>query len=209
MTSKKSKFTEEEADRINKVQSDFFSDLIHVFDPPLPEGVPERLNKIVAVAGIEPENVVMDVGSGTGILIPLIRKYTPKTIYANDLSQAMLDHLSAQYPFVHTIVGDVRNVALPDESLDVVFMNACYPNIVDKDKSNANISRMLKVGGRVVISHPMGKAFIDTLKNHSPFPLDDFPDDATARTYFRPYGFEVVTFIDETQFYLLLLEKQQ
>jgi len=200
--------TDQEIDRLNKIQRDFFSGLIHVFDPPLPEGVPERLEKIVAVAAIRKGDVVLDVGSGTGVLVPLIGQYEPKTIYASDLSRAMLEHLTRQYPFVQAIVGDIRNVLLPDCSVDVVFMNACYPNIIDKIKSLGNIARMMKSKGRMVVSHPMGKSFIHTLKKRSPFPLDNFPDRLEAERQFQPQGFDVVGFIDETDLYILLLVKK-
>jgi len=30
------------------------------------------------------------------------------------------------------ITGKARDLALPDLSIDAVFINACYPNIVDK-----------------------------------------------------------------------------
>jgi hypothetical protein len=51
----------------------------------------------------------------------------------------------------------------------------------------------------------MGKSFIDSLKERSPFPLDDFPDKAEAQTLFEPYGFHVEVFRDEPYLYILLL----
>jgi len=200
--------SEEEIQRINKLQRDFFSELIHVFDPPLPEGVPERLEKIVASAKIAKGDVVLDVGTGTGILIPLIQLYEPKTIYACDLSDVMLAHLQEQYPYAKTIAEDVRDVTLPDESIDVVFLNACYPNIVDKHRSFENISRMMKPGGRMVISHPLGKSFIELLKERSPFPLDDFPEKAEAKALLEPYEFHIQGFIDEPKLYILVAAKR-
>lgn len=200
--------TKDEIRKINQVQRDFFSGLIHVFDPPLPEGVPERLEKIVASARINTGDSVLDVGSGTGILIPLIRAYEPRTIFACDLSEAMLAHLRKQYPYALAIAADVREISLPDNSMDVVMMNACYPNIVDKDSSIANISRMMKPNGRMVISHPMGKSFIDSLKEKSPFPLDDFPQRSEAQDLFEPYGFEIQDLIDEPRLYILVAVKK-
>ncbi len=193
--------------RINRVQGDFFSELIHVFDPPLPEGVPERLDRIVASGGVQAEDVVLDVGAGTGVLIPYVESYHPKQIYACDLSKAMLDHLGTKHPFVQVIVADVRQIELPAENVDVIFLNASYPNIADKHGTFINLSRMLKPNGRLVISHPLGKSFIDRLKDRSPFPLDDFPDRSEAETLLAPYGLAVDRYIDESELYLLVARK--
>jgi len=200
--------SEEEIKRINQVQRGFFSDLVHVFDPPLPEGVPERLEQIVASAEINKKDSVLDVGSGTGILIPLIQVYEPEIIFALDLSEIMLARLKEHYPYAHAIAADLRDLTLPEDSIDVVFMNACYPNIVDKDRSFANIGRMMKSGGRMVISHPMGKSFIDALKEKSPFPLDDFPEQPEAERLLEPHGFEIQRFVDEARLYILVATKR-
>ncbi|NVM23554.1 MAG: class I SAM-dependent methyltransferase [Desulfobacterales bacterium] len=201
--------TEEEVQRINRLQRDFFSKLPHVFDPPLPEGVPERLEQIVATADIAKGDVVLDVGTGTGILVPLIQEYEPKTIFACDLSELMLVRLKKHYPYAKTIEQDVRDLSLPDDSVDVIFINACYPNIVDKHRSFGNISRMMKPGGRMVISHPMGKSFIDHLKDKSPFPLDDFPEKSRAKALLEAYGFDIIDFIDEPNLYVLAATKRR
>ena len=200
--------TEAEVQEINHRQRDFFGKLIDVFDPPLPEGVPERLDRIVAAGRISDGEVVLDVGTGTGILVPLIQRYDPETIFACDLSGAMLAHLKEQYPYAKTLAGDIRDVRLPDQSVDVVFLNACYPNIIDKAGSFQNIFRMMKPGGRMVLSHPMGKSFIDALKEKSPFPLDQFPSRFEAEEALqRSFGFLVDEFIDEPELYILVVVK--
>jgi cyclopropane fatty-acyl-phospholipid synthase-like methyltransferase len=66
--------SEEEVQRINRLQRNSFDKLYQVFEPPLPEGVPERLEKIVAHGKITRGDTVLDMGSGTGILMPIIGK---------------------------------------------------------------------------------------------------------------------------------------
>jgi ubiquinone/menaquinone biosynthesis C-methylase UbiE len=207
MTSFK-KVSEEEIRRINRLQRNTFDELYHLFEPPLPDGVPERLEKIVAEGKIKAGDTVLDVGTGTGILIPIINKYDPGHIYACDLSEAMLVQLSSKrLPNVETILADVRDLGLPADSVDVVFINACYPNIVDKTGAFHSLSRMMTPEGRMVISHPLGKSFIRSLSARTTFPLDDFPDRSDAQVLFKPFGFEIETFIDEPKLYILVVSK--
>jgi SAM-dependent methyltransferase len=201
-------FSEEEIQKINRLQRDLFDKLYHLFEPPLPDGVPERLEKIVACAEIAKGATVLDVGSGTGILVPLIQKRKPQRIYACDLSEAMLAQLSKNYPHVETILADVRDLTLPEGCIDVVIINACYPNIVDKAGAFTNIGRMLKPKGRIVISHPLGKGFIHSLKDSVPFPLDDFPEEPEADALLKVFGFEIERFIDEPELYILVAAKK-
>jgi SAM-dependent methyltransferase len=201
------KSTLKEIERINRLQRQHFNELFHLFEPPLPEGVPERLEKIVAQGNIIKKDVVLDVGSGTGILIPIIRKYDPVQIYACDLSEKMLEQLNNNYPEVKTVRSDIKDLALPDSKMDVVFINACYPNIVDKETAFKNIARMIKPGGRMVISHPLGKAFVKKLTRNAPYPLDEFPDKIEAENLFYPFGFNIIEFVDEPKLYILAAVK--
>jgi len=195
-----------EVERINRLQQERFDPLVDAFEPPLPPGVPERLKQIVAAAEIEAGEVALDVGSGTGILIPLIRAFRPGRIIACDLSSKMLARLQSNYAGVETLQSDVRDVGLPQSSVDVVFINASYPNIADKAGAFSNLSRMAKPGGRLIISHPLGRQFVQILKQSAPYPLDEFPTRSEVQDLFAPYGFEIASLVDERALYILVLK---
>ena len=199
---------EKEIERLNRLQRERFDKLVDLFEPPLQDGVPERLERIVAEAEIRKGEIVLDVGTGTGILIPVIKKYRPRRIYACDLSGEMLKQLRKNYPGVETILSDVRDLTLPVASINVVIINACYPNIVDKAGAFKNLARMMMPMGRLIISHPLGKRFVNRLRRNSLFPFDDFPDKSNAEKLFTPYGFRVQTLVDEPELYILYISRR-
>jgi hypothetical protein len=67
----------------------------------------------------------------------------------------------------------------------------------------------MKPAGRLIISHPLGRGFIDTLKKNAPYPLDDFPDASEAQGLLAPYGFDIQSFVDEPELYILTAAKQR
>jgi SAM-dependent methyltransferase len=196
--------TPEQIEEDNKLQQLYFNEHVDLFKPPLPEGVPERLKATVKASGLRSGDRVLDVGTGTGILITFILEYGPAEVHACDLSENMLQRVKERFPRVITHLCDIRDLQLPDDSLDVVFINACFSNIMDKSKSLDNLYRLLSPQGRLVISHPLGREFIIGLKKHTPFHLDLLPDEAQARELFERHGFEIVSFRDEPLFYIFV-----
>ncbi|MGA7491737.1 MAG: class I SAM-dependent methyltransferase [Syntrophobacteraceae bacterium] len=198
------RFTPEQIEEINKLQEKFFNDNVDLFEAPLPKGVPERLRATVKASGLRSGERVLDVGTGTGILINFMLKYGPSEIHGCDLSENMLERVKEKFPQVIVHLCDISDLPLPGDSLDIVFINACFSNIMDKSKSLDNIYRLLRQQGRLVISHPMGRGFIVELKKHTPFHLDLLPDEGAARGLLEPHGFEVIRFRDDPGFYLVV-----
>jgi SAM-dependent methyltransferase len=198
--------TPEEMEEVNRLQRSYFNENVDLFEPPLPKGVPERLKAIVNAGRLRRGERVLDVGTGTGILIPYIMKHGPSEIHACDLAEKMLRRVKREFPQVMTHLCDVGNLQLPDASLDVVFINACFSNIVDKSKCLDNLHRLMRGKGRLVVSHPLGRGFIAELKKRAPFHLELLPDEADARVLCERHGFSVVSFIDERHLYILVAE---
>jgi SAM-dependent methyltransferase len=198
--------TTEQIAEANKLQQRYFNENVELFEEPLPNGVPERLKATIRASRLRRGERVLDVGTGTGILIPYILKCGPSEIHACDLAENMLRRVKRKFPQVMVHLCDVGDLQLPDDSLDLAFINACFSNIMDKSKCLNNLYRLLRRKGRLVVSHPLGREFIVELKKHTPFHLDLLPDEVAARGLCERHGFKIVSFNDELLFYIFVAE---
>jgi ubiquinone/menaquinone biosynthesis C-methylase UbiE len=126
------------------------------------------LEHLVPQFGIKAGQSVLDVGTGTGVLIPyLIRAVGPSgSVTAIDLSEKMVQACKAKYAEVKNVtikVGNIEDVAFPAESFDAVTGFGVFPHMDHKQKALQNINRVLKRGGKLVIAHALSS---EELKAH-------------------------------------------
>lgn len=191
----------------NDQQRRAFDAVYDRFLVPLPDDVIERMGRIIAAAAIQEGETVLDVGTGTGALIPQIQDYHPGRIVACDLSEKMLDQVAERYPDVERHQCDICDLSLAAASVDVVFMNGMYGNIADKAGAMKNIRRMLQPGGRVIISHPEGRAYVERLVKQEPFPITALPAEDEAQSFLGPFGFTVRQYTDEEKLLIVVAVK--
>ena len=196
-----------EETKIADHQRRHFNELVDVFDRPQPLEVMARLQEIVSSAKLRSGEVVLDVGTGVGVLIPLIQSYQPAAVLACDVAEKMLQRVQDKYPAVRTFHADIASLDLASSSVDAIFMNGMYGNIADKPAACRNAARMLRSGGRLVVSHPEGRAFIDQLRTTSDLFIEPFPTREEFEALLEPLGFEVITYRDESKLYLMVARK--
>jgi len=199
----------EERTQVATHQRRRFNEFVDAFDTPQPQEVMGRLEQIVAAASLRPGEAVLDVGTGVGVLIPLIKPYRPAVISACDLAERMLRRVREKHPDVRTHRADIALLKLDPASVDVIFMNAMYGNIADKPRACRNAARMLRPGGRLVVSHPEGRAFVDQLRMTSDLFIESLPSREEFQALPQPPGLEVLTYRDEPKLYLMVAQKRK
>ncbi len=149
----------------NQLQVEYFEKRADVFQQTIPEDIQQRSEYIVRTAGIEQESRILDVGTGTGVLIGHFLAHGARqcNIVGCDLSPRMLSMAKAHYDrvfFWNCDVMDLSFSSLPPkfpqhlQGFDLIFFNACFANMHDRRAVLEHSRELLVPGGRVVVSHP-------------------------------------------------------
>lgn len=110
---------------------------------------------------LHPGQKVLDVGGGTGRLIPFIRKKIggSGTIVEADFSREMIQiaRQNHQHECTYFIQADAQRPALAAGIFDAVICFAAFPHFSDKGQSLKEFRRILKPGKILYIAHLMSR----------------------------------------------------
>jgi len=171
------------------------------------------LGNIVKELDIEPGYCVLDIGSGTGVLLPfLIAELGDEgNIVALDFSAEMLCQAQAKNfpPIVGFAQADVIAIPLADNSVDLAICNSVFPHFDDKARALKEIARVLRSNGRLVICHTMSREMINQMHQSIGGVVADalLPDEFQLKEMIKQAGLKVTHFEDSPERYLVIAEK--
>src|SRR4030095_1799395 len=153
-----------------ELQRVYFDQLAVGFTQPIPADVEVRTARIVKAAQLDATSRVLDVATGTGVLIAhyLRAGVAAEQITGCDLSANMLKQATVRYPDVRFWQGDFLDFPKQPAQFDAIFFNACFGNFYDLQMAIGHAVLLLAPQGKIVISHPLGARFVAQLHAGEP-----------------------------------------
>lgn len=202
----------------NRKQIDYFDQRAELWLQPIPDDIQERTASIVASAQVDASSLVLDVGTGVGVLIGhfLDCGVSARNIVGCDLSERMLELAATKSLAVFFWLGDVMDFFLarsvPDfpahiQGFTHIFFNACFANMLDRQSVLRHSKEMLLPGGKIVVSHAVPQ-IVSSLHESEPEIVPHLlPTQEEVLDWSGAHCLSVVHFQSTASLYLAIFER--
>lgn len=139
--------------------SEWNEQMVRRYDPEVfhhhPRGVVrwvERRRAAAVISSIDarPEHRILDVGCGAG---NMMARLPHGKRFGIDLSRFMVDRARERLKNdAEILLGDAEQLPFPSQSFDRVIASSLFSHVLHPDKVAAEIKRVVKPGGRIIVS---------------------------------------------------------
>ncbi len=176
----------------------FFDDFAPTWDS-MNERNDAVISKLLDNCGIFEGTRVLDVACGTGVLFPdyISRKAVVTGI---DISAEMVKTAKEKHPQIEIICGDAESVSF-EEKYDAVMIYNAFPHFPNPRKLIENLTKALKIGGRISIAHGASREEINKCHSGKPSKISlPLPEAEEIKNLLTPF-FNVDIVISDNKMY--------
>ncbi len=199
---------------MNKSEVDFFDNLAPTWDANECRSTPERIMSILSKLDLKKGFSILDLGTGTGVLIPYLSKIAGEAghVTAVDLSEGMLSLARKKF-------GDLSNVSflkldfeeevIPGE-YDVVILYCVYPHLHAPAQTIEWLFKMnVKPGGYIVIAFPSDEKFINNIHHERKSESDHLPPAHILAQIIEKWGYRTDVLAATEEEYIVKVRRNQ
>lgn len=197
----------------NPKQRDFFNQRAEVWDKIIVHD-PLKVERIVSLLVLKGDEVVMDVGTGTGVMIPFYEdRLNSGRVTAIDYSERMIERCREKYPEdehpkVSFRVLDLYHVDY-GPVFDLVVCYSCFPHFPDPQGAIVKLAGCLREGGRLIVAHSSSKEHINTVHEEGGEEIctDFLPGSEVMSAMMAKAGLKTYFEQDDQDYYIVMARK--
>ncbi|NKB68360.1 MAG: methyltransferase domain-containing protein [Candidatus Latescibacteria bacterium] len=125
-----------------------------------------RFEALLRLLQVRPDQRLLDIGCGSGWFSALCQEQGAR-VWALDMAPAGVARARARFPAVpYFQAGDVYHLPFADASFDAVVLSEVVEHLEHIEQALAQVRRVLKPGGRVLVSVPYRETILEHLCIH-------------------------------------------
>lgn len=190
-------------------EATFFDKIAPEWDANEVLSTPEKINFILDFMDIKEGNSILDLGTGTGVLLPYLAERIGERGYitAVDYSKGMLERAIAKYskinPQPQFLNVDFENDNIPGE-YDRIILYCVYPHLHNPIDTLKWLSKVnLKKDGLISIAFPCGPDFINNIHKERHSESDNLPSATNLAKYLRAHDINAEVISETTESYVI------
>ena len=173
----------------------------------------KKINYLLSKIDIKEDDYILDVGTGTGVLIPFLVKLCPKgKIKAVDISCNMLDVARKKFNDINNVEFILLNVETDklDEKFNKIVLYSMFPHL--KDKTNT-IKKLVQNNlldcGKLIIAHSDSREYLNNMHKNTDKRVREsrLIDVNEQKKIFEDAGLKVEEAFEDDNIYYVVLEK--
>ncbi|WP_304944051.1 class I SAM-dependent methyltransferase [Vallitalea guaymasensis] len=192
-----------------KLKKDFFNSVADSWDEMCNHDM-KKVEYILDLVDIQAGSRILDVGTGTGILIPSLYKRVTGSgkIKAVDMAEKMIEVARKKNSFENVVFecNDILKKDNDEEYYDYIICYSMFPHFHCKEEAVEKLSRKLKSGGKLTICHSQSREAINKLHKRVDDTVkeDNLPEMEKLEQYFSESGLEVVEQVDNEDMFVVI-----
>lgn len=197
---------------MNKEEVDFFDRLAPEWDHNEVMSTPEKVGDILSYCGLKEGDRVLDLGTGTGVLIPFLSMLIGPSghLLAVDYSSGMLAEARKKFGAVPNV--DFKKLDFENEEVpgvyDLIILYCVYPHLHHPETTLRRLAdHNLSEGGRIIVAFPSDENFINNIHRERKAESDLLPPATVLASRLSAWGLPSEVRAYDTEHYVVEISR--
>lgn len=192
-----------------KFQKDFFNRMANTWDEVCNHNM-TKVEYILDLIDIKKGSNVLDVGTGTGVLIPSLSQRVGKSgkVRAVDIAEKMIEVAREKNKY-ENVIFECTDILEDDQigNYDYIICYSMFPHFQDrKEEAVHKLTGKLKENGKLIICHSQSREDINKLHKGVDETVreDNLPTMKTIGSFFSRAGLKVLEEVDNENMFVII-----